>query len=265
MYDLSNKVIVVTGGAGILGKTFCKMLSEHGAVVVISDLDEKVCQEQAKVLAEKTGNNAYGVGLDLTDENSVDNWFDNILKKVNKVDVLVNNAAIKPKGFFKSLESYDLKTWNDTLAVNVTGMFLAIRKVSKHMLSNSKGNIINISSIYGVVGADQRIYEGSWYEALGGKINTPLIYSVTKGAVISLTRQLACDWGGQGIRVNSISPGGVSSGQNSEFAKKYSNRVPMNRMAKDSDIAGALLFLASDHSEYVNGHNLIVDGGLTAW
>lgn len=285
MYDLSNKVVVVTGGTGILGKKFCKALSEHGAITIVSDLDEKTCIQQAKDIEQQTGVKSFGVALDLTDEKSVNNWYENILTKVNKIDVLVNNAAVKPKGFFESIENYSLQTWNETIAVNITGMFLAIQKVGKHMLSRltnekavdtndktsdalqntEKGNIINISSIYGVVGPDQRIYEGSWYEELGGSINTPLIYSVTKGAVISLTRHLASEWGLKGIRVNAISPGGVASGQNSEFTNKYSQRVPMGRMANVSEIVGALLFLVSDSSSYVNGHNLVVDGGLTAW
>ena len=151
------------------------------------------------------------------------------------------------------------------MAVNVTGIFLAVRELGPSMVVKGKGSIINVSSIYGIVGPDQRIYEESHYEDMGGAINSPLIYSATKGAVISMTRYLATYWGPKGVRANTLTPGGVYSGQNDIFNRKYSERVPLGKMANAEDMVGALLFLASDASAYMNGQNIIVDGGWTAW
>jgi NAD(P)-dependent dehydrogenase (short-subunit alcohol dehydrogenase family) len=181
------------------------------------------------------------------------------------VDVLINNAAAKSPHFFAPLESFPLEDWNQVMAVNVTGIFLAVRELGPTMAVKGKGSIINVSSIYGVVGPDQRIYEGSHYEDMGWTINTPLIYSTTKGAIISMTRYLATYWGPKGVRTNTLTPGGIYSGQNDAFNRKYSEKVPLGRMATAEDMVGALMFLASDASAYMNGQNIIVDGGWTAW
>ncbi|QWV95968.1 SDR family oxidoreductase [Geomonas nitrogeniifigens] len=264
-FDLTGKVVVITGGTGILGANYCQKLAEAGATVVVADLDEARCAEAARGIAEKTGTETVGIAVDLACEESVQRWARTILERFGRVDVLVNNAATKSPGFFAPLEKFSVADWNQVMAVNVTGMFLATRELGPSMAERGKGSIINISSIYGVVGPDQRIYEGSWYEDLGGSINTPLIYSATKGAVVAMSRYLATYWGGKGVRTNTLTPGGVSSGQNGVFYEKYSARVPMGRMATADEMVGALIFLASDASSYVNGQNIIVDGGLTAW
>lgn len=264
-FTLKDKVAVVTGGTGILGSLFCLRMAEAGARVVVADLDRGRCEKLAGEITEKTGIEARGFAVDLRDESSVKEWAGYILGERGGVDVIVNNAAAKSPGFFASLEKFKLEDWNAVSAVNVTGMFLVVRELGPSMADKGKGSIINVSSIYGVVGPDQRIYEGSWYEELGGAINTPLVYSATKGAVIAMTRYLATYWGPKGVRTNTLTPGGVSSGQNSAFSEKYSARVPLGRMAQAEDMVGALLFLASDASSYVNGQNIIVDGGLTAW
>lgn len=265
MFDLSGKVAVVTGGTGILGTLYCHRLAEAGARVIVADLDGERCKSLAAEISQKTGTGAMGLAVDLADERSVKSWSEQIRRNLEVVDVLVNNAATKSPNFFTPLESFPLEDWNKVMAVNVTGMFLAIRELGSVMAARGRGSIINVSSIYGVVGPDQRIYEGSWYEEMGGPINTPMIYSVTKGAVIAMTRYLATYWGHKGVRTNTLTPGGVSSGQNSIFQEKYSSRVPLGRMAEAEEMVGALLFLASDASSYVNGQNIIVDGGLTAW
>ena len=149
------------------------------------------------------------------------------------------------------------------MGVNVNGMFLCCQTVAREMEKNRAGSIINISSIYGMVAPDQRIYQGSFYE--GREINTPLIYSTSKGAVISLTRYLATYLAKYGIRVNTVTPGGVYSGQNEMFVKKYSEKCPLGRMAQPEEIFSAVYFLASDASSYITGHNLIVDGGWSVW
>jgi len=265
LFKLTGKVVVITGGTGILGSNYCLKLAEAGATVVVADIDAACCAEAARAITEATGVEASGCAVDLADEASVKEWARAILEKFGRVDVLVNNAATKSPGFFAPLEKFSVADWNQVMAVNVTGMFLATRELGPSMAERGKGSIINVSSVYGVVGPDQRIYEGSWYEDLGGAINTPMIYSATKGAVVAMTRYLATYWGARGVRTNTLTPGGVSSGQNGVFNEKYSARVPMGRMATADEMVGALIFLASEASSYVNGQNLIVDGGLTAW
>lgn len=264
-FTLKNKLAVVTGGTGILGSLFCLRMAEAGARVIVADIDPVRCEKLADEITEKTGTEAYGFAVDLRDESSVNGWAGNILKQHQRVDIIVNNAAAKSPGFFAPLDKFTLEDWNAVSAVNVTGLFLVVRELGPSMADRGNGSIINISSIYGVVGPDQRIYEGSWYEELGGAINTPLVYSATKGAVVAMTKYLATYWGPKGVRTNTLTPGGVSSGQNSIFSEKYSSRVPLGRMASSEDMVGALLFLASDASSYVNGQNIIIDGGLTAW
>lgn len=264
-FCLDDKVVVVTGGTGILGSLYCMRLAEAGAKVVVADLDQTKCEKLAEKITKATSTNAIGKAVDLSNEQSVINWVQEIIQELGRVDVLINNAATKSPNFFAPLEKFPLSDWNQVMSVNVTGMFLAIRELGPIMVKQGHGNIINISSIYGVVGPDQRIYEGSWYEELGGAINTPLIYSATKGAVVAMTKYMATYWADKGIRCNTLTPGGVSSGQNGVFHEKYSARIPMGRMAQAEEIVGVLLFLASDASSYVNGQNLIVDGGLTAW
>jgi NAD(P)-dependent dehydrogenase (short-subunit alcohol dehydrogenase family) len=150
------------------------------------------------------------------------------------------------------------------MSVNIDGMFLMAKHVGAHMVKNKiRGSIIQTASIYGVVAPDQGIYEGSLY--LDRQINTPAVYSASKAAVIGLTQHLSAYWGAKGIRVNTLTPGGMQSGQNDKFLSSYSKKVPLGRMGQASELVGALVFLASDASSYVTGQNLIVDGGLTVW
>lgn len=265
--SLANKVAVVTGGAGLLGSVYCRALAAAGAQVIVADLAADRCHSLAESLNREfpSSSRSLGAPVDLSDEKSIRAWARRILEQAPAVDILVNNAAVKSRHFFAPLESFPLGDWDQVMRVNVTAMFLAIRELGPSMAARGTGSIINISSIYGMVGPDQRIYEGSWYEEMGGPINTPLVYSVTKGAVIALTRYMAAYWGPKGVRTNTLTPGGVASGQNKEFSDRYNAKVPLGRMARTDEMTGALLFLASDESSYVNGHNLVVDGGWTAW
>ncbi len=265
MFKLDNKVIVITGACGLLGSQYCRALVEAGADVVIGDLYEEECKALALSINSNYTNKAHPMPVNLASEASIISWADAVLEKFGHVDVLINNAAIKTENFFKRLEEFPLEDWNKVMSVNVSAIFLTAREFGAHMATRGSGSIINVSSIYGIVGPDQRIYEGSWHEHLNSKINTPLIYSATKGAIISMTRYLAAYWGGTGVRTNSISPGGIEDAQNTIFNSLYSKRVPMGRMAKPEEMLGAILYLASDASSYVNGHNLVVDGGWTAW
>lgn len=262
---LQNKNIILTGALGILGKHFSQALVNAGANLIIADLDQHQCENFAQTFSENSSQKIIPLAVDLAQESSIIHWREKIFEQFESIDVLINNAAIKSQNFFAPLENFPLQDWEEVMRVNVTGSFLCAREIGSHMAEKEKGNIINISSIYGMLGPDQRIYEGSWYENLGGNINTPLVYSASKGAIIAMTKYLATYWGNKGIRTNALVPGGVSSGQNSEFNAKYSQRVPLGRMAQPLDLTQALLFLASDASSYMNGQNLIIDGGLSAW
>ena len=266
LFSLANKVVVVTGGAGLLGQVFCQALVDVGAHIAIVDLDLASAETVAKRINKSDAQRVIAVGSDITSPESVTQMVANVVKQLGRIDVLVNNAASKGSSldaFFESFEDYSLKTWREVMSVNIDGLFLVAQAVGKQMKKQGGGSIIQTSSIYGVVAPDQRIYEGSEYN--GRPINTPAVYSASKSAVNGLTNYLATYWASSKIRVNSLTPGGIASGQNSEFNKKYSNRVPLGRMGEASELVGALIYLASDASSDVTGQNLIVDGGLSAW
>ncbi len=267
LFDLTGKSAIVTGGAGILGQHFCAGLAESGANVAIVDIDEKKAEALAVRLAQIHGVKLLGIGCDITQASSVQRMVERVVEDFGKIDILHNNAAGKSDdldAFFAPFEDYSLEQWRTIMSVNLDGMFLVAQAVGKQMVAqNQGGSIIQTSSIYGVMAPDKRIYKGSHY--LGRQINTPAVYSTSKAATIGLTRHLAAYWADKGIRVNTLTPGGTESGQNETFKKLYSNRVPMNRMAKQGEMVGALLYLASDASSYVTGQNIIVDGGLSCW
>jgi NAD(P)-dependent dehydrogenase (short-subunit alcohol dehydrogenase family) len=211
-----------------------------------------------------------GVGVDITDEASVEQLVHRTLATFGRIDALVNNAALNPSfdaqrgaNFDLPFEQYSLELWNRTLSVNLTGMFLCARAVAPAMLAQQRGAIVNVSSTYGLVGPDQRLYEP---DTPGGRRGfKPVAYSVTKSGVLGFTRYLAAYWAGTGIRVNTLTPGGVFTDQPEEFVRRYSARTPLGRMADGHEYSAAVLFLVSDASSYMTGGNLVVDGGWTAW
>jgi|SRR3989344_3649996 len=258
LFNLRGKVAVITGGAGMLGQQHAEILSDAGAHVVIADIKQELCDPVAKKITDRNGVEAFGVEVDLSDEISVLKMVEKIKLKFGRIDILINNAVAKPKSFFKKFEEYPLDDWEQVMTVNLRGVFLCSKIIGNEMVKQGKGIIVNIGSIYGIVGTDQSIYGSSG-------INAPAVYAASKGAVINLTRYLATYWAGKGIRVNTLSPGGVENNQDAEFIIKYCANTPLQRMAQKDDFKGALLFLVSDASAYMTGANLIVDGGWTAW
>lgn len=267
LFDLSGKTALITGAGGILGRHFCAGLAESGAAVALVDIREDGVRELAAELAAKYGVKAQGFVCDVSDPQSVRSMVKQVVAAFGHIDILHNNAAGKSDdldAFFAPFEDYAFEQWRQIMAVNLDGMFLVAQAVGKQMVGQGRGgSIIQTSSIYGLIGPDQRIYEGSFY--LGRQINTPAVYSASKAGVIGLTQYLATYWADKGIRVNAIAPGGAESGQNDEFMRRYSARIPMGRMAKAHELVGALLYLASDASSYVTGQTMAIDGGLTAW
>ena len=267
LFDLKGKIAVVTGGAGILGKHFCAGLAESGAAVAVVDVQEDQALALAQTLNDRYECRAIGVGCDVSKPESVYLMVERVVSDFGEINILHNNAASKLDdldAFFAPFEEYSLDSWRQVMAVNLDGMFLVAQAVGKQMIAQGKGgSIIQTASIYGIVAPDHRIYDGSFY--LGRQISTPAVYTASKAGVIGLTKYLATYWAEKGIRVNTLTPGGTESGQNEEFIRRYSARIPMNRMAKAHEMVGALLYLASDASSYVTGQNIIVDGGLNAW
>ncbi len=268
LFDLTGRTAVVTGGGGILGTGFCKVLAAHGARVAVLDVNLQAAEEAVQSIHRTIPSaKLQAYACNVADPVQVQQTVADIVGHFGGVDILHNNAATKTRDlqkFFEPFETYELATWREIMSVNIDGMFLMAQAVGKQMLVQGRGgSIIQTASVYGVVAPDQRIYEGSQY--MGRAINTPAVYSASKAAVIGLTQYLASYWGEHGIRVNSLTPGGVESGQNEVFSKRYSARVPLGRMAQAGEMESALLFLASDASSYVTGHNLMVDGGLTSW
>lgn len=238
--------------------------------MVIADTRIAAAEALAASIREQHGVQPLPIQVDVSSKPSVQAMIERVLTTFNRIDVLVNNAAIDPKfdaehkgAHSTAFEDYPLSLWNQSLAVNVTGMFLCAQAVAAQMLSQGKGTIINICSIYGLVGPNQSLYKTQDSEEPPSY--KPVAYSVTKSAVLGLTRYLATYWAGEGIRVNALSLGGVFNGHDDEFVARYSRLTPLGRMADRSEYCGALIFLASDASSYMTGANLVVDGGWTAW
>ena len=267
LFNLNGKNAIVTGAAGILGKEFCCGLAEFGANIAIVDVNFAAAKEFSDYLKKEYSIKTHPISCDVSNPISVKEMVIEVENIFEKIHILHNNAAAKSndlKKYFENLLEYDLDEWKKMMSVNIDGMFLVAQAISKHMINNQiEGSIIQTSSIYGLVGPDERIYEGSNY--LGGPINTPAVYSTSKAAVIGLTRHLSTTLAKYKIRVNTIVPGGIESGQNENFQLNYSKRIPLNRMAKRHEMVGALIYLASEASSYMTGQNLIIDGGLTAW
>jgi NAD(P)-dependent dehydrogenase (short-subunit alcohol dehydrogenase family) len=251
-FDLSNRIVVICGGAGILGREMTAALVARGARVAVVD----------RTGAEPPADASFHA-CDITVRADLTDTMAEIANDLGDIDVLVNNAAAKSANFFAPFEEFPEDDWDAVMAVNVKGAVNACQIVGPWMAGRGRGSIVNTLSIYGIVAPDQRIYDGSLYE--GRAINTPAVYSASKAALWGLTKYLASYWGAQGVRVNAITPGGTFSGQNDTFVSRYSARVPLGRMARPQEMGGALVYLASDASSYVTGQNIVVDGGLTAW
>jgi len=267
LFDLTGQVAIVTGGAGLLGCQFSKTLAEAGAKVLVGDINQFAANALAESLIQR-GYIASSILVDITNPESVQTMIEVATQNYGRLDILVNSAALDPKFdpdhrdlHNNAFEDYPLKSWNEALNINLTGMFLCCQAGARAMKARGKGSIINICSTYGLAGPDQRIYERKGQPPQ----YKPVYYSVTKAGVLGLTRYLATYYAGTEIRANALTPGGIFNNHDEDFTKAYSYRTVMGRMAHPHEMNGALLFLASDASSYMTGANLIVDGGWTAW
>jgi NAD(P)-dependent dehydrogenase (short-subunit alcohol dehydrogenase family) len=262
-FDLDGKVAIVTGAAGILGGVFVKSLLSAGAEVIAVDLNL-----DNLLIEDKYSSKIHLCIVDITNEVSVNNFIKKISKFIIKIDILVNSAAIDPKfdkesnkdGFTKFTD-FPLDQWNQSIDVNLTGVFIMTKAVCGVMEKTGEGSIINLGSNYGLIGPDQRIYKKKGEDSQSYK---PAIYSVCKSAIIGFTKYLASYYSDTKIRVNTLTPAGVYNNQDDEFVDNYSSRTILRRMSNKEEYASAILFLSSDASSYMTGSNLIIDGGWTA-
>lgn len=242
---MEKKIVIVTGGGGLLGKAMIDCFAERGYVAVNFDIN-----------IETDPSNQH-IFCDITSDKSVNEAIDVVMKSYGRVDALINNAYPRTRDWGRPFEEIDPESWRKNVDWQLNSHFVISQRVIKHMVVQRSGNIVNIASIYGVVGNDFTIYEGT-------PIVPPAAYSAIKGGTISFTRYLASCYGKFGIRVNCVSPGGIFDNQPEKFVKAYERRVPMGRMGSPSDIAPVVEFLVSDDSRYITGQNIIVDGGWTA-
>lgn len=281
--DLTNQTAIVTGGGGLLGRVYATTLLEAGADVIIMDkiINEvktiELLKKEYKVKNRKLKNLKF-IQCDITNSIQIDHVFKKQEKSLKNLKILVNNASlVKQVGKDSLIDSYkpflnmEQQNWEEYFSVDLTGNLLVTQKSIPFMQKNGGGSIINISSTYGILSPDQRLYR-IFNEKLpkkikrqGVRIEKPIGYSISKSGILNLTRFLATKFAIDGIRVNTLTLGGVFSENPSEFVKVYSERTPLKRMANRLEYAGPLLFLATEMSSYMTGSNLIVDGGWSAW
>tara|TARA_Y100000768_G_scaffold63599_1_gene43730 strand:- start:33312 stop:34160 length:849 start_codon:yes stop_codon:yes gene_type:complete len=271
LFNLNKKVIIITGALGLLGKKHVEVVAENGGVPIIIDIKNKEVQLFAKKIQQKYKVQAMGIDVDITDEKKIVKSCQKILKKYKRIDGLVNNAANNPKvennrnKNFSRLESFPLDKWNKDIAIGLTGAWLCSKHFGSVIAKNKKGgSIVNISSDLGLIGPDQRLYAKK--NVIDNRKSVkPVSYSVIKTGLIGLTRYLSTYWSDKGVRCNAMCPGGVENGQEKNFIKLVSSRIPMGRLAKSNEYQGTLLWMLSDASSYLNGAIIPIDGGRTAW
>ena len=244
MIDLSNKVIVVTGGKGLLGSIYCEWIRKAGGIAINADI---TCDRNL---------NKHEYFCDISSADAIEELVNALVKKYGKIDGWVNNAYPRTKDWATKFEKIPLDSWRENVDKHQNGYFLCCQIALEQMRKQGFGSIINLGSIYGIVGPDFSVYEGT-------QMTMPAAYAAIKGAIINLTRYLAAYYGPYGIRVNCISPGGIFDNQPKSFVKRFSDKTPLRRMGKPEDIAPSLVFLLSDDAAYITGHNLAIDGGWT--
>ena len=272
LFDLTGRVAVITGGAGLLGNKHAEIIAAAGGSPVLLDLPQAKPAVAAAAIAKKYGVDAAGVAADITQPAEVERVRDELLARLGRIDILINNAANNPKvesggsgsKAWSRLENFPLEIWNDDLRVGLTGAFLCSRVFGSEMAKRGKGVILNIASDLAVIAPDQRLYRQQGVPEDQQPVK-PVTYSVVKTGLIGLTRYLATYWATSGVRVNAISPGGVFNNQPEAFLAELHQRIPLARMANVDEYQGSILFLCSDASSYMTGANLIVDGGRTCW
>jgi NAD(P)-dependent dehydrogenase (short-subunit alcohol dehydrogenase family) len=268
-FSLAGRVAIITGGAGLLGVRHGEAIAAAGGVAVLADVRGADAEARAAEIAANTGGRSAGLPCDVTRAASIEALLERVISQFGRVDFLVNNAANNPKveapgQAFSRMENFPLEQWEADLAVGLTGPFLCAKIVGGALARQKRGVIVNISSEYGVIAPDQRLYLKPGVPPDQQPVK-PVTYTVVKAGLHGLTIYLATYWAGAGVRVNTITLGGVESGQPAGFLERATQKIPLGRMAQPHDFQGALVYLCSDAAAFVTGANLVVDGGKTIW
>jgi len=242
--NLNGKIIVITGGNGLLGKSIIKDILNAKGIAINLDI------------THDTNLNKKRIYCDISNSISIDNAIKLIIQKYGRIDGWINNAYPRTPDWNNKFENISIDSWKINIDLQLNSLFICCQKVLKIMKKQKFGNIINIASIYGIVGPDFNLYQNL-------EITMPAAYSAIKGGVINFTKYLASYYGKYNIRINCVSPGGIINNQNKNFIKRYESKVPLKKMAKADQVSPAIIFLVSDSASYITGHNLIVDGGWT--
>jgi NAD(P)-dependent dehydrogenase (short-subunit alcohol dehydrogenase family) len=271
LFRLDDKIIVITGATGLLGRKHAEAISCYGGTPILLDLSQEAVDSFANELNDKYKIDSVGFAIDITDEKAIENNVKQLIEKFGKIDGLVNNAANNPKveessdKNFSRLENFPLNIWNDDINVGLTGSFLCAKHYGFAISKNANGgSIVNISSDLGLIAPDQRLYKKDGIPENLQNVK-PVTYSVVKTGLIGLTRYLATYWADKNVRCNAMCPGGVENGQPEEFLKEVNKRIPMGRMANSDEYQGALLWMLSNASSYLNGAIIPIDGGRVVW
>jgi len=268
MFSVKDRVAVVTGGMGQLGAAYVAMLSERGAKVAVFDITTETDFTNAAFEKGLENENIACFKVDITDDEAVRATTEAVMERWEEPHILINNAALDsppdaPPEEVGPFETYPVSSFEKVMDVNVKGTFICCQVMGEKMAGKGRGAIINISSTYGILSPCQDIYE--FRRRNGETFFKPVAYSVSKSAILNLTRYLATYWAKKGVRVNTLTLAGIFNNQPQEFLDSYCSRIPMGRMADADELCGAILYLASDASSYMTGSNLIVDGGWSAW
>lgn len=268
-FSLAGRVAIITGGAGLVGVRHAEAIAAAGGIPVLADVDLDVAAARAKEVEGAFGSPAIAVRCDVTSAGSIEQALARVREQTGRVDILVNNAANNPKvegaGLdFSRVENFSLDQWNADIAVGLTGAFLCAKIIGGALAAQKHGAIVNISSEYGMLAPDQRLYRKDGIPEDQQPVK-PVTYTVVKAGLHGLTLYLSTYWAGSGVRVNTLTLGGVENGQPRDFLERAASRIPLGRMARSHEFQGALVYLCSDASAFMTGANIVVDGGKSVW
>jgi len=269
LFDMKNQTALITGASGFLGFTHAFALAELDSNLILTDINDKeLLKLKDKILNEFPSLNVLTFKMDVTSESDIEKISNNLKASYVKVDVLINNAAINPieseLSLNSRLENFSKTQMNNEIDVGLIGTLLCSKIFGQMMAENNYGSIINIASDLSVIAPNQNLYSIEGVEAKNQKVK-PVSYSIIKTGVIGLTKYLATYWASSNVRVNAVSPGGIFNNQSKEFETRISQLIPMGRMCRNSEIIGAIQYLASGASTYTTGQNLVIDGGRSIW
>lgn len=257
-FDLTGKVIVISGACGLIGRAFCEAVAQFGGHVVAADIPLAKPGEFAKQLEERNKVKCIGVEVEVENKNSVIALKEKAIAEFGRIDGLVTGHQNKSHLIFEPFENVSEENWDKVVEVNLKGTFLLCQVIGSYMAEAGTGSIVNIPSTYSVVAPNQNLYKGT-------KMGCPAAYSASKGGIDALSQYLSTYWASKGVRVNMITPHGVWNNHEEAFEKNFANFTPMQRMSYNHEVAPALIYLLSDAASYVTGNNMLVEGGWTAW